>query len=130
MTNLGVKILIDENGNRFVPYTSTEALYDPSGETIEDKIAEKLETSSLIAGSGIALVPDTTNHTVQISATVPGATLINNVTTSTSGQGALDAYQGYVLKNTIDGLPAILSGTADPTSSLGENGDIYIKIAS
>lgn len=128
MASLGVKILVDENGDRFVPYASTEALYDPNGETIDSKIAAKLETSSLIAGSGISLVPNTTNHTVQISSTVPGANLINNVTTSTSGQGALDAYQGYLLKNSIDGLPAILSGTADPSSSLGSNGDIYIKL--
>lgn len=128
MTVLDVKMLRDESGDEFVPYTSTEAIYDPQGVTLDTKLSTKLETSSLIAGSGISLVPNTTNHTVQISSTVPGANLINNLTTSTSGQGALDAYQGYVLKTTIDSLPTIYSGTADPSSSLGVNGDVYIKI--
>ena len=101
MTSLAVKILRDEDGNEFVPYTSTDALYDPDGETIADKIAKKLETSSLIAGSGISVVPDSTNNTVEINCTMPGATLINNLTTTTSNQGALDAYQGYLLNNKI-----------------------------
>lgn len=101
MTNLIVKILRDEDGKEFVPYTSTKALYDPDGETIADKIAAKLETSSLIAGTGITLIPDTTNHTVEIQSNVPGANLINNLTTSVAGQGALDAYQGYLLNNKI-----------------------------
>lgn len=115
MTSLAVKILRDEDGNEFVPYTSTDALYDPDGETIADKIAEKLETSSLIAGTGITLIPDTTNHTVEIDCSLPGATLINNLTTSTSGQGALDAYQGYILKNSI---PTKLNQLNDRTTDL------------
>lgn len=101
MTNLTVKILRDEDGNEFVPYTSTQALYDPDGETVADKIAKKLETSSLIAGTGITLIPDITNHTVEIQSNVPGANLINNLTTSVADQGALDAYQGYLLNNKI-----------------------------
>lgn len=101
MTSLTVKILKDEDGNEFVPYTSTQALYDPDGETIADKIAKKLETSSLIAGTGITLIPDITNHTVEIQSNVPGANLINNLTTSVADQGALDAYQGYLLNNKI-----------------------------
>ena len=100
MTSLAVKILKDEDGNNFVPYTSTIALYDPDGETISDKIAKKLETSSLIAGTGITLIPDITNHTVEIQSSAPGANLINNLTTSVAGQGALDAYQGYILNTT------------------------------
>lgn len=113
MTSLTVKILKDEDGNKFVPYTSTVALYDPDGETIAGKMAKKLETSSLIAGTGITLIPDTTNHTVEIQSNTPGANLINNVTTSIAGQGALDAYQGYLLNNKI------------PTFSYS-NGTLYI----
>lgn len=101
MTSLTVKILRDEDGNEFVPYTSTQALYDPDGETVADKIAKKLETSSLIAGTGITLIPDITNHTVEIQSNVPGANSINNLTTSVADQGALDAYQGYLLNNKI-----------------------------
>ena len=115
MTSLAVKILRDEDGNEFVPYTSTDALYDPDGETIADKIAEKLETSSLIAGTGITLIPDITNHTVEIQSSAPGANLINNVTTPTAGQGALDAYQGYLLNNKI---PTKLNQLNDRTTDL------------
>lgn len=128
MTAYPVKILKDENGEGFVPYTSTVALHDPNGETIDDKIATKLEISSILAGSGISLTPDTTDNTVQIDCTLPGATLINNVTTVSSGQGALDAYQGYVLKGYIDAIPAVLHGTSTPSSNLGNNGDIYIEV--
>ena len=117
MTSLSVKILKDEDGNNFVPYTSTIALYDPDGETISDKIAKKLETSSLIAGTGITLIPDITNHTVEIQSSVPGANLINNLTTSVTGQGALDAYQGYVLNTT----KVNISDIVDNCSSLDNN---------
>lgn len=117
MTSLSVKILKDEDGNNFVPYTSTIALYDPDGETISDKIAKKLETSSLIAGTGITLIPDITNHTVEIQSSVPGANLINNLTTSIAGQGALDAYQGYVLNTT----KVNISDIVDNCTSLDNN---------
>ena len=117
MTSLTVKILKDEDGNNFVPYTSTIALYDPDGETISDKIAKKLETSSLIAGTGITLIPDITNHTVEIQSSVPGANLINNLTTSITGQGALDAYQGYVLNTT----KVNISDIVDNCTSLDNN---------
>lgn len=117
MTSLSVKILKDEDGNNFVPYTSTIALYDPDGETISDKIAKKLETSSLIAGTGITLIPDITNHTVEIQSSVPGANLINNLTTSVTGQGALDAYQGYVLNTT----KVNISDIVDNCTSLDNN---------
>ena len=117
MTSLAVKILKDEDGNNFVPYTSTIALYDPDGETISDKIAKKLETSSLIAGTGITLIPDITNHTVEIQSNVPGANLINNLTTSVAGQGALDAYQGYILNTT----KVNISDIVDNCTSLDNN---------
>lgn len=128
MAEYAVKVLKDENGEEFVPYTSTKALYDPQGITIDARLATKLETASLIAGSGIALSADNVNHTVTISSSAPGSNLINNLTTTNSGIGALDAYQGYVLKTSVDALPKIYSGTADPSSSLGEDGDLYIKI--
>lgn len=115
MTTLAVKMLVDENGDNFVPYASTAGLYDPDGETIAQKIAKKLETSSVIAGNGISVVPDSTNNTVEINCTMPGATLINNLTTTTSNQGALDAYQGYLLKNMI---PTKLNQLNDRTTDL------------
>lgn len=60
--------------------------------------------------------------------------LYNNLTTATSGDAALDAYQGKVLKDLIDSL--VIKGTGAPTTStvgtVGQlyedttNGDLYI----
>lgn len=101
MANYAVKMLRDENGEEFIPYTSTEALYDPDGKTIEERLQDKLGVNSVLAGTGISVIPDITNNTVTIQSNVPGANLINNLTTTTANQGALDAYQGYVLNNKI-----------------------------
>ena len=97
MTTLPVKMLTDESGNNFVPISSTAALLDTQGQTLDAVLATKLETSSILAGSGVTLAVDTTNHTVTINSTVPGANVIDNLTTTTAGQGVLDAHQGYVL---------------------------------
>lgn len=97
MTTLPVKMLTDESGNNFVPISSTIALLDTQGQTLDAVLATKLETSSILAGSGVTLTVDTTNHTVTINSTVPGANVIDNLTTATAGLGVLDAHQGYVL---------------------------------
>ena len=93
-------MLIDEQGQEFVPISSTEALLDAGGQSLDTVLAAKLETSSILAGSGITLNKNTINHTVEINCSLPGATVIDNLITSTAGQGSLDAHQGYVLNTT------------------------------
>ncbi len=100
MANYPIKMLIDEQGQEFVPISSTEALLDAGGQSLDTVLAAKLETSSILAGSGITLNKNTTNHTVEINCSLPGATVIDNLITSTAGQGSLDAHQGYVLNTT------------------------------
>lgn len=100
MANYPIKVLVDEQGQEFIPISSTDALLDPTGQSLDAILASKLETDSIIAGSGVTLNKDTTNHTVEINCSLPGATVIDNLTTTTAGQGSLDAHQGYVLNTT------------------------------
>jgi hypothetical protein len=100
MANYPIKVLVDEQGQEFIPISSTDALLDPTGQSLDTILASKLETDSIIAGSGVTLNKDTTNHTVEINCSLPGATVIDNLTTTTAGQGSLDAHQGYVLNTT------------------------------
>ena len=56
-----------------------------------------------------------------------------NVATTLSGYGITDATisgQTVTLGSNSVTVPQILSGTSDPASSLGNNGDIYIKLSS
>ena len=100
MANYPIKVLVDEQGQEFIPISSTGALLDPTGQNLDTILASKLETNSIIAGSGITLNKNTTNHTVEINCSLPGVSVIDNLTTTTAGQGSLDAYQGYVLNTT------------------------------
>lgn len=100
MANYPIKVLVDEKGQEFIPISSTGALLDPTGQNLNTILASKLETNSIVAGSGITLNKNTTNHTVEINCSLPGASVIDNLTTATAGQGSLDAHQGYVLNTT------------------------------
>ena len=100
MANYPIKVLVDEKGQEFIPISSTGALLDPTGQNLDTILASKLETNSIIAGSGITLNKNTTNHTVEINCSLPGASVIDNLTTTTAGQGSLDARQGYILNTT------------------------------
>ena len=100
MANYPIKVLVDEKGQEFIPISSTNALLDPTGQNLDTILASKLETNSIIAGSGITLNKNTTNHIVEINCSLPGASVIDNLTTTTAGQGSLDAHQGYVLNTT------------------------------
>lgn len=60
------------------------------------------------------------------STSMPGAVQLNNTLTSTSTTTALTAAQGKILK---DSMPVVYFGASVPASSLGKDGDIYIKTA-
>ena len=60
------------------------------------------------------------------------ASLTNGSTTIGQNSGILDTTAGYVRGDSAtgavtSGLFKIYSGTTDPASSLGQNGDIYLK---
>lgn len=120
MAKYPIKMLRDEKGIPFIPYTSTEGLYDPSGQTLEQKLETKLETKDIRAGDNVTVAID--GNTVTISSTGSGGggggstTLIDNLNTVSPGQGALDARQGKVLK---DSIPTVINNLTTSTSGQG-----------
>ena len=116
MATYPIKMLRDENNNPFVPLVSTECIKDPGGQSLDQKLATKLEAPDIVAGNNISV--STSGNEVTISASLPpSGTLIDNLTTSTANQGALDAHQGYVLKGMIPAIVDDLTST-DATKAL------------
>lgn len=67
-----------------------------------------------------------------ISYSKDAAGLINGSATLTQNSGVLESKASYVrgdasTGNIVDGVFKIFSGTTDPSASLGQNGDIYLK---
>lgn len=119
MASYPIKMLKDEQGVPFVPLVSTEGIQDPNGETLEDKLAIKLGPANLLGGENITVRTEGTNCYIDLD--LPASlNVINNLTTTSSGQGALDAYQGKVLKDSIPGLVDNLTSTSI-TSALTAN---------
>lgn len=99
MATYPIKMLKDEEGKPFVPLVNFDAIKDQGGESLMDTINNKLEPANLIAGNQIEL--EVNGKNVIINNSSKGSTLINNLNTTTAGQGALDAAQGKVLKDSI-----------------------------
>lgn len=117
MATYPIKMLKDENNNPFVPLVSTECVKDPGGQSLDEKLADKLESNNIQAGDDTINVSASGNN-VLITANLPaGSTLIDNLTTATAGQGALDAHQGKVLKDLIPAIVDDLTST-DATKAL------------
>lgn len=115
MATYPIKMLKDEEGKPFVPLVNFDAIKDQGGESLMDTINNKLDPTNLIAGNQIEL--EVSGKNVIINNSSKGSTLINNLNTTTSGQGALDAAQGKVLK---DSIPEIVNNltTIDSTKAL------------
>ncbi len=67
-----------------------------------------------------------------VSYTQDAAALTTNSGTIKQTNGVLESKASYVrgdasTGNIVDGVFKIFSGTADPSASLGQNGDIYLK---
>ena len=117
MATYPIKMLKDENNNPFVPLVSTECVKDPGGQSLDEKLADKLESNNIQAGDDTINV-STSGNSVLITANLPaGSVLIDNLTTATAGQGALDAHQGKVLKDLIPAIVDDLTST-DATKAL------------
>lgn len=99
MATYPVKMLKDEEGKPFVPLISIDSIKEVGGETLEQRLDKKLETTNIIAGTQIALEIEGNN--VIISNSAEGTKLINNLDQTAVGVGALDAAQGKVLKESI-----------------------------
>lgn len=100
MGSYPIKVLKDEQGTPFVPLVSSDSIQTPDGKTLDDKLQTKLEIDDIRAGQYIKL--DEMDDKITINVDLPAsANTINNLTTEEAGQGALDAYQGKVLKDSI-----------------------------
>lgn len=154
MANYPIKLLKDEQGTPFVPLVSSDSVQTLEGEKLTTLLEEKISPEDLIAGQYIEI--ETENGQTTISVDLPAsANTINNLTTETSGQGALDAYQGKVLNDSIprlvdaldstdankalsarqgkilnDKIQTILYGTEAPTNDMGKDGDVFMVISS
>lgn len=119
MARYSIKMLKDENGNPFVPLVNTEGIKNNDGENLDSILSRKLETSNIKAGSNITI--DENNGNITINSTGGGGgsstVLIDNLTTSEPNQGALDARQGKVLK---DSIPQVINNltTVDTNKAL------------
>ena len=110
MGSYPIKVLKDEQGTPFVPLVSSDSVQTPDGKTLEDKLQTKLETEDIRAGQYIDI--EEIDDQIIINVDLPAsANTINNLTTETAGQGALDAYQGKVLKDSIPVLVDDLEST-------------------
>lgn len=98
MATYPIKLLKDESGTPFVPLTSTAALKTKDGSSLEDEFNKKLEVTNIKAGKDITLTVNGNNITINNASK---GVLIDNLTTTTAGQGALDARQGKILKDSI-----------------------------
>lgn len=110
MGSYPIKVLKDEQGTPFVPLVSSDSIQTPDGKTLDDKLQTKLEIDDIQAGQYIKL--DEIDDKITINVDLPAsANTINNLTTEEAGQGALDAYQGKVLKDSIPVLVDDLEST-------------------
>lgn len=111
MATYPIKMLKDENGTPFVPLISLDSVQDTDGQSINEILNNKLETTNIIAGTQIELEVDGNN--IKISNSAEGTKLIDNLETAQAGVGALDASQGKVL---LEKIPAIANNLNTPES--------------
>jgi hypothetical protein len=119
MATLPIKILKDEQKQPFIPFTNIDGVYIDSETTLREVLAAKLEADDIKAGDNITLVKDGNEITINASGGSQ-VNLIDNLNTTTPGQGALDAHQGNVLKGMIPNVVDDVTSTST-TAALSAN---------
>ena len=99
INSMPIKVMYDEDSNPFVPFVSLEAIGEINGENINEILNAKLEADNIKAGNQIDIEVKDGDVIIHNSAT--GLTVIDNLETENPGEGALDARQGKVLKDSI-----------------------------
>ena len=120
MATLPVKILKDEQKQPFIPFTNIDGVYIDSETTLREVLGTKLEAEDIKAGDNITLVKNGNEITINASGGGSEVTLIDNLNTTTPGQGALDAHQGNVLKGMIPNVVDDVTSTST-TAALSAN---------
>lgn len=119
MATLPIKILKDEQKQPFIPFTNIDGVYIDSETTLREVLEAKLEANDIKAGDNITLVKDGNEITINASGGSQ-VNLIDNLNTTTPGQGALDAHQGNVLKGMIPNVVDDVTSTST-TAALSAN---------
>lgn len=105
------------------PIQVESAVRDGRGYTIEDHYLMYVKVNGSSLSKSNNAVDITSIPASILTGAIPSAV---TATTQSSGDNSTKvATTAYV-----DAKPTILSGTSNPASNLGKNGDIYIKIAS
>ena len=119
MATYPIKMLKDEENKPFVPLVSTDCIRDENNQTLQQVLDKKLSPTNLLAGDYVSITPEGNNCYINVDLPA-NLDIINNLTTTSAGQGALDAYQGKVLKDSIPQVVNDLSSTST-TSALSAN---------
>ena len=120
MATLPVKILKDEQKQPFIPFTNIDGVYIDSETTLREVLEAKLEAKDIKAGDNVTLEKNGNEITINASGGGSEVTLIDNLNTTTPGQGALDARQGNVLKGMIPNVVDDVTSTST-TAALSAN---------
>lgn len=119
MATYPIKMLKDEENQPFVPLVSTDCIRDENNQTLQQILDKKLSPTNLLSGEYVSITTEGNNCYINVD--LPASlNVINNLTTTSAGQGALDAYQGKVLKDSIPQVVNDLSSTST-TSALSAN---------
>lgn len=119
MATYSIKMLKDEQNQPFVPLVSTDCIRDENNQTLQQILDKKLSPTNLLPGEHVSITTEGNNCYVNVDLPA-NLDIINNLTTDSAGQGALDAYQGKVLKDSIPLVVDDLSSTST-TSALSAN---------
>lgn len=119
MAIYSIKLLKDESGQPFVPLVSTDCIRDKNNQTLQEILNKKLSPTNLLGGEYVNVT--TKGDNCYINVDLPNSLkLVNNLTTTEAGQGALDASQGKILKDSIPTVIDDLTST-DKTKALSAN---------
>lgn len=102
------------------PIQVESAVRDGRGYTIEDHYLMYVKVN----GSSLSKSNNAVDIT-SIPASILSGAIANGVTATTQSSG--DNSTKIATTAYVDAKPTILSGTSNPASNLGKNGDIYIK---
>ena len=119
MATYPIKMLKDEENQPFVPLVSTDCIRDENNQTLQQLLDKKLSPTNLLSGEYVSITTEGNNCYINVDLPA-NLNVINNLTTGSAGQGALDAYQGKVLKDSIPQVVNDLSSTST-TSALSAN---------
>lgn len=119
MATYPIKMLKDEKNQPFVPLVSTDCIRDENNQTLQQVLDKKLSPTNLLPGEYVSITTEGNNCYINVDLPA-NLNVINNLTTSSAGQGALDAYQGKILKDSIPQVINDLSSTST-TGALSAN---------